>query len=77
MSPNPASSQVTISYDASNASAASIMMLQANGTSYQTYTISPNQSSISINTSAYPTGIYTVVLVCDGQSIDAKSLQVN
>ena len=77
MSPNPATSQVTISYDASNASAANIMMLQANGTTYQTYTISPNQRSVSINTSAYPMGIYTVVLVCDGQNADAKSLQVN
>lgn len=77
MSPNPATSQVTIDYDASNASAVSIMMLQANGTNYQTYTLSPNQNSISINTSAYPTSVYTVVLVCDGQNADARSLQVN
>lgn len=77
ISPNPATAQSTISYQASTASAASLQVLRSDGTTYATYSLNPAQSSYSINTSSYSAGVYTIVLYADGQAVDSKTLQVN
>lgn len=77
VSPNPATTQLSIGYDASSASTASIAFLLANGSTYSTHNLDPAQSSISINTSQYPQGVYQVVMIANGQTVDAKSVQIN
>lgn len=38
------------------------------------YILNINNTETNINIANYPSGIYTVALVCDGQIIDAKQL---
>lgn len=77
LSPNPASTQFTLAYDAANATTANLQVLRSDGTSYQNYSLNPGQNSISINSSTYPVGIYTLVLYCNGQAADSKTIQIN
>lgn len=75
--PNPANNQFTLSYNALDATSASIMIIQPAGQIMGTYTLSPTQSQATINIANYQPGIYNVVLKCDGQVVDAKALSIN
>jgi len=75
IAPNPASNQVTIAYKASNANNAYLMVTQSYGTTYN-YILDVNQDTINLNLSNYQTGIYYVVLVCNGKAVDSKTLIV-
>jgi hypothetical protein len=77
ISPNPATTNTNVSYDASNTSTASLQVLLANATVYANYTLNPTQTNYSMNTSSYPAGIYTIVLYCNGTAVDSKTLQIN
>lgn len=74
LSPNPASGQVTVSYQAAQATAAYITIMNQTATVSNNYNIDVNQSSTNIDLASYQTGYYTVVLVCDGIAVDAKSM---
>ena len=45
----------------------------SNGTS-NNYILDVNSNETTFDVSNYPTGFYTVALVCDGQITDAKTL---
>jgi hypothetical protein len=75
MSPNPSSDNVNIEYKANNASSAYLMVMMPYGNSYN-YILDVNQNQTSINVSGFQTGIYNVILVCDGQVFDASTLVV-
>ncbi len=75
LSPNPATSQVNVEYKANNASSAYLMIMMPYGSSYN-YILDVNQSQTSINVSGYQTGVYNVILVCNGQAVDALTLVV-
>lgn len=77
LSPNPASSQVTICYDVSGANSAYLMIIGT--TNYFTsnnYILDITQSQTTINLNSYVTGNYTVGLVVNGTIVDAKSLVI-
>ena len=76
MSPNPATNLVTIDYKVKNVTSAYLMVLNTTATSSNNYIININQNQINFNVSSYPTGSYSVILVCDGKAVDMKTLIV-
>src|SRR5690606_19906216 len=77
ISPNPASSQVNIAYVADKASSAYLMILNQTSTVSNNYIIDVNLSQVNINLSTYSSGVYTLVLVCDGMAVDAKNMVIH
>ena len=75
MSPNPATNQVSLEYKANNASSAYLIIMMPYGNSYN-YILNVNQSQTSIDVSDYQTGVYNVILVCNGQAVDGSTLIV-
>ncbi len=75
MSPNPATDQVTIDYKANNAISAYIIITMAYGSS-SNYILDVTQNNATIDVSNYQTGVYNVILVCNGQAVDASTLIV-
>jgi len=75
IAPNPASGQVTIAYKANNANSAYLMVTQSYGTTYN-YILDANQDNINLNLNNYQSGVYYVVLICNGQAVDSKTLIV-
>lgn len=76
MNPNPASNQVTINYNAQNATSAYLMVIGTNNTNSNNYIIDPTAQEIFIDISNYQTGHYVVALVCDGKIVAFKALLV-
>lgn len=74
LSPNPANSNVTIDFVLDSISSAYLMVVNQTGTSFNNYIINPNMLSMSININDFQSGLYTVVLVCNGIAKDAKQL---
>ena len=75
VSPNPAINQVRIEYKAHNASSTYLMIAMPYGNSHN-YILDPNQDQVSINVTDYQTGVYNVILVCNGQIADVSTLIV-
>lgn len=75
LSPNPSSDQVTIGYKAETASSAYLMINMPYGNSYN-HILMTQQGEITVDVSSYPTGVYNVVLVCNGEVADIKTLVV-
>jgi len=76
LSPNPATNQVIVNYKAQDANSAYLIITNViNGTSYNYITL-PSETSKTINTTNYISGIYTVTLVCEGVISDSKNLIV-
>ena len=76
ITPNPAYSNITVSYQLNAASSAYLMILDfygGNGTS-NNYILDLNLNAISIDVSNYPNGYYTVALIVDGDILDTKTL---
>ncbi|NEN24878.1 hypothetical protein G3O08_15355 [Cryomorpha ignava] len=76
MSPNPSSTQVNVNYLASDASSAYLTLMQPYGNTSNQYILDVNQSVVTINLSSYQPGSYSVILVCDGQSVDSETIIV-
>jgi len=76
ISPNPASNIVKVEYVADKASSAYIMLVNQTATVSNNYIIDTNLLETNIDLSSFQTGVYTVVLVCDGVAKDAKNLVV-
>src|SRR5690606_19553754 len=77
MYPNPASDNVTITYNASSAGSAYLILQQPYSSVQNQYLINTSLNETSINVSTLPTGVYSVILVCDGTTVDIKSLVVH
>lgn len=75
--PNPASSIATITYSANDASSAYLMIYSsASGNGFNNYILNTSVEDIDIDVSNYGPGIYTVVLVCDGEISDAQQMSI-
>ncbi|RYD58677.1 MAG: hypothetical protein EOP56_03560 [Sphingobacteriales bacterium] len=77
ISPNPASTTVTVQYDVTNATTASLLFTPINAGPSFSYPLNTSLSSISINTSSYMVGNYIVTLICNGNNVDSKGLLIN
>lgn len=76
VSPNPASTTVTIDYFAEGASSAYLMLLSYTNGTASNYIINPTSTQTNINIANYQTGIYSVILVCDGVHYTIENLVV-
>lgn len=72
--PNPATSQVTVNYNADEAISAYLMVVSTVTGISNNYILDANETSININVSTYSPGIFSVALVCDGEIVDSKTL---
>jgi len=77
LSPNPATSHISIDYILDGVTTAYIMIINQTVTVSNNYIIDSNLNNTTINLDNYQTGVYTVILVCDGVATDAKTLIVN
>jgi hypothetical protein len=77
MIPNPASSEVTIFYDVTGVSSAYIMVVHQQTGNSNNHILDIEETSVTINTSAYPTGLYSVILVANGDIQSSKNLVIN
>ena len=76
IAPNPASNETTIHYKLNETTSAYLMVIGSygsNNTSYN-YILDLNSSQTTLDISNYPSGFYTVALVCNGNIVDAKTL---
>ncbi len=74
ISPNPSSTQVNINYLANEANSAYITIMKPYSGISDQYILDVNQSVATVNVSNYPAGTYNVILVCNGQNVDSKTL---
>ncbi len=77
MVPNPVSTQLTVNYMAVNASSAYIMVVNHTTGSSNNYILDTSINEITIDVTTYPTGLYSVILVANGEVQDSKSLLKN
>ena len=77
LSPNPANTNVSVEYDVEGANSAYLMIVgTSNFSSSNNYLINSTQTQTNIDVSNYQIGIYTIVLVIDGQIVDSTALMV-
>ncbi len=78
LSPNPASQQVNVTYKINEGNAAYIMLINISGNNNAVgnYVVDVTEDNYTIDLSGYPTGVYSVVLVTEGQITDIKELLV-
>lgn len=76
ISPNPTSEDLTVELNLSDASSAYLMVVGStqNGV-VNNYILSPGQSEFQTDISSFQPGIYSVILVCNGEYEDIISLE--
>lgn len=72
--PNPATLIVTVNYLAEDAGSAYLMVVHQNTGNTNNYIIDTEVSSHSIDLSNFATGLYSIILVCDGEIQGSKNL---
>ncbi|TQD39033.1 hypothetical protein [Haloflavibacter putidus] len=72
--PNPATAQVTVNYLATDATSAYVMVVHQNTGNTSNYIIDPQVFSHTIDLSNFASGLYSIVLVCDGEIQESKNL---
>lgn len=72
--PNPASNAVTINYDAEAATSAYLMVTNISSSTSNNYILDTTEFQITLDISTYPTGLYSVTLVCNGHIQQSKIL---
>jgi len=79
LSPNPAENFVTVDYLLDSVSSSYLIVMNQTGTSFNNYILDSNSTSTqcNINLDNFQSGLYTVVLICDGVATDAKQLIIN
>ncbi|TXI82938.1 MAG: hypothetical protein E6Q38_04365 [Crocinitomicaceae bacterium] len=77
LTPNPADNFVNINYILDQVSSSYLMIINQTGTSFSNYVINPELESTEIVLDNFESGLYTVVLICDGVATDAKQLIIN
>lgn len=77
MYPNPASDNVTITYNASSAGSAYLILTQPYSSVQNQYLLDTSLSETSIDVSYLSTGVYSVILMCNGEAKDVKNLIIN
>lgn len=74
MTPNPVETLLTLNYSIEGATSAYIEVVNQNTAISNNYILNPGSTSAIIDLSNYPLGLYTILLNCDGVSIDSKNL---
>lgn len=74
--PNPATNYVTIQYNKLNCTNAYLMLVNINNNNTSNYILDTNDSTITLNTTTLPQGIYRIVLVCDNNIIESHNLKI-
>ncbi|MGV6827842.1 MAG: hypothetical protein ACWA45_00435 [Flavobacteriales bacterium] len=74
ISPNPANNILNINYITTDATSAYVMLVNMNTGNSDNYILNTQQSNISIDVSTYTTGLYNIILVCDGVVQNSKTL---
>jgi subtilisin family serine protease len=75
--PNPATSTVTVNYIADEATSAYLMVVHQNSGNTSNYIIDIEENSHIIDLSGFATGLYSIILVCDGEIQGSKNLIKN
>jgi serine protease len=76
ITPNPATNQITVEYNAENASVAFLRITPALMNVGNDYPLNTLNWSTVINVANYLPGIYSVILYCDGVAVDVKQLVI-
>ncbi|MFT6981291.1 MAG: hypothetical protein ACJAUD_000054 [Crocinitomicaceae bacterium] len=76
VSPNPASTTITVDYLAATAANAQLDIIGLNSNDFMTHTLDTTLSSSTFDISQLSTGIYSVILICDGVLVDVVQLSV-
>lgn len=76
INPQPATDLAVIAYEASQADNVSIEIINNSGILVNVYRVSPTATQYSFDCSTLPSGVYTIMLNCDGRRMDAKVLIV-
>ncbi len=76
LAPNPATGQVTISYQIGSGNSAYLMLTNFNSTISNNYILDEAQHQIDLDLSGYQPGIYIVSLICNGEITDSKNLVI-
>lgn len=71
--PNPVSTQLTIDYVAENVSSAYIIILNQSNAETNNYILDLNSDQVTIDLTSYSIGLYSAILVCDGEICDANN----
>lgn len=61
---------------ADKATSAYLMIVKHDGSFSNQYVLGVAQTQKQVNLSSYPSGLYSVILICDGQVKDYKNLSV-
>ncbi len=72
--PNPASQSFTVNYLTDGASSAYLMVVNLNTGGSDNYILDVQQSNTTIDISTYTSGLYNIILVCDGEVQNSKTL---
>lgn len=75
--PNPASSVLSVKYEASTATSTNLEIVNSTGFVVNSYIINPSQKEYIFNILSLPQGSYTIILNCNNIRRDAKTLIVN
>ncbi len=74
LSPNPLVSQLTINYMTEGVTSAYVMVLNQSTGMSDNYILDTTDDEIILDLTTFPTGLYSVILVCDGDIEDSKTL---
>ncbi len=72
--PNPVASLLTINYVVEGVASAYITVLNQSTAISNNYILDINVDEVTIDLTSYPLGLYSVILVCDGEIQDSKNL---
>lgn len=72
--PNPVTSTVTVNYIADEAASAYLMVVHQNTGNTNNYIIDTEENSHAIDLSGFASGLYSIILVCDGEIQGSKNL---
>jgi hypothetical protein len=74
LAPNPTSSQVTVNYLANGATSAYVMVVNTITGNSDNYILDVLASTTTMDLSSFSTGLYNVILVCDGVIQNSKTI---
>lgn len=77
ISPNPTNSQVTVNYQADGANSSYIMIVNQNSGNSENFILDTTLNTVNLDLSHLTSGLYSVILVANGEVQDSKNLLKN
>ena len=74
LTPYPTSAQFTVNYIATNANSAYLMVVNQNTGDTNNYIIDTENDSRVIDLSGFASGLYSIILICNGDIQNSKNL---